>query len=203
LLLLIAAGGCAANPFSITVDALTVRMARRELATIKTTLLGNPVAKADPRFGPRNDTLDALDGGPDWVIYPDPKNPAGESFLVLELDPDGAVTGLSIWKRNRDGLPDVWKTKRLLKTCFTLTPAECEARASLGTPWRVFNSRATHCKAIFYNAGALIPGRGGRKAVILCFNEQDLCVEVRMAGIVAENTPQETTSPDTPNAPEN
>lgn len=184
-LLICALAGCRANPFSFSVDVVTSRLAHQELARWERQLVGMPIVEADELLGERNDTLEPLDTGPRWIIYNSPSNKQGESYLLARVTPDNRIGQVGVWKRNRDGVYDIWRVKRLLEDCFTLTQAECEQVAGLPPAARDFVSVNTHFRAVFYEDSSLVGG-GGEKYVILCFDDDDLCFEVRTVGVLAE-----------------
>ncbi|MCC7293632.1 MAG: hypothetical protein IT449_16365 [Phycisphaerales bacterium] len=196
-------GGCRANPFSFSVDVVTSRLAQKELAEWEGRLVGMPIVEADELLGERNDTLEPLDAGPRWIIYNSPSNKQGESYLLARITPDNRIGQVGVWKRNRDGVYDIWRVKRLLEDCFTLTQAECEQEAGLPPAERDFVSVNTHFRAVFYEDSSFVTG-GGQKYVILCFDDDDLCFEVRTVGALAEGkapAPAESAANTTPALP--
>ncbi len=200
LSLISALAGCRANPFSFSVDVVTSRLAHQELAEWEGRLVGMPVVDADKLLGGRNDTLEPLDAGPRWIIYSSPGNKRGESYLLARITPDNRIGQIGVWKRNRDGVYDIWRVKRLLEDCFTLTQEECEQEAGLPPAARDFVSVNTHFRAVFYEDSSFVTG-GGRKYVILCFDDDDLCFEVRTVGVLAEGgapAPDEAASAPSP-----
>jgi len=177
--------GCKGNPFSFTMDVVTIRLAQSELAELEPHVLGMAQADVDTVLGKRNDTLEPLDGKDRWILYPSIRNPRGETFVVARVTPDNRIGQVGLWKRNRDGILDIWQTKRMLQKCFTLTPEECRQAGDLDEPLREFVSLSTRFRAVFYDFPSRIPGSGA-KYLILCFNDQDLCVEVRTVGLLAQ-----------------
>lgn len=197
--------GCRGNPFSASVDLITTRWATEDLREWRPKLIGEPVARADELLGPRNDTLTPNDAGDTLVIYPSPRNRKGESFFVLHLDEGERIRGVGIWKRNRDGLPDIWRAKRLLTACFSLPPEACAETARLGAPLRDVDSDATGYRAVIWDDTGFVPG-SMPKLIILCFAADGLCSEVRTVGLLAGDSDLErkVTWPDpqgTPPAP--
>lgn len=176
--------GCRGNPFSASVDLITARWAAEDLREWRPKLIGEPVARADELLGPRNDTLTPNDSGDTIVIYPSPRNRKGESFIVLHLDESERIRGVGVWKRNRDGLPDIWRVKRLLTACFSLPPEVCAETARLGAPLRDVDSAATGYRAVIWDDTGFVPG-AMPKLIILCFAADGLCSEVRTVGLLA------------------
>lgn len=194
--------GCHGNPFSASVDLITTRWATEDLREWRPKLIGQPVARADELLGPRNDTLTPNDAGDTLVIYPSPRNRKGESFFVLHLDEDERIRGVGIWKRNRDGLPDIWRVKRLLTACFSLPPEACAETARLGAPLRDLDSAATGFRAVIWDDTGFVPG-SMPKLIILCFAADGLCSEVRTVGLLAGDSDLErkVTWPDPQGSP--
>lgn len=176
---------CQVNPFSIPVDVVTSRMAQQQLQQWEPKVLGAPLSVADERIGRRNDTLEPLDGSNPWVIYDLPENPGGESFLVVRLTPDGRVGQIGVWKRDRDGLLDLWLARRFRTVCLSRDEAACLSRTKLDPPTRVFRSQATQLEARFHEVRTTHPTIPP-KYVILCFDDRRRCVDVRIVGIVAQ-----------------
>lgn len=182
--------GCRGNPFSASVDLIAARWAAEDLREWRPKLIGEPVARADELLGPRNDTLTPNDAGDTLVIYPSPRNRKGESFFVLHLDEGERIRGVGIWKRNRDGLPDIWRVKRLLTACFSLPPEACAETARLGAPLRDVDSAATGYRAVIWDDTGFVPG-SMPKLIILCFAADGLCSEVRSVGLLTGDSDRE------------
>lgn len=180
--------GCRAHPLSLTLSTITARFDREDLQRRRAALEGKTIEAADRLFRARNDVLDPLDGGPAWVVFEDDRGKASESFYVVEATPDGRIVNVFKTKRNLAGLADIWRIRQVLKTCFTLTEEECESQAALGPRFREFLSRNTGYRAVFYDPRVTpleASEIGLRDFTILCFNEQDLCVDVRRVGVTA------------------
>lgn len=182
--------GCQVNPFSVPVDVVTSRLAQEQLQTWEPKVLGTPVAMADDAIGRRNDTLEPLDGGEPWVIYDLPDNPKGETFLVARVSPDACIGQLGVWKRNRDGLLDLWLVRELRAKCLAHTADECASLASLGPATRMFRSQRTGLDAWFHEVRATRPSVPQNpvppKYVVFCFNDQQRCADVRVVGVTAQ-----------------
>lgn len=176
---------CRGHPLAFSVSLVEQRLDQNLIRALEPMLLGKPIESADAVMFDRNDTLVNVEGGrPISVIYPSPRNPTGEIFLVADLDEQGLVRGLSTWKRNRDGLWDAIRARRFTNQVFTLSREEVELKLGLKPAVASFRSLRSGFLVHMYR----MPGFefwAGEKYILACFNDQGSCQEVRLVGLVA------------------
>lgn len=118
--------------------------------TLGAELVGQPPAQADAKLGMRVNTLRDVNGGREWLVYPNPQSVLNSQKYVVEVA-NGRIASVALAQEdsNPTDLPAEFLYFQKVQGA---TPQGCEAQLGLGAPLLTLRSANTGGLVQIYDA---------------------------------------------------